>query len=389
MRVLYINSVIDYGSTGRIIRDLSTIDEVEPLICYGRKKPLYKKNTYKITGFFGNCTAIVNTFLFNKNGLSNKRNTYELIETIKNFSPDIIHIHNIHGYYLNYQILFDFLNKAGIKTIWTFHDCWPITGYCAHFDLIKCNKYTNGCKLNCPAKFSYPFSLFKQRIPETYELKRDLFTNIDLTIVTPSKWLKSIVEKSFLKDKKIVVINNGIDLEVFSPKCNKNDKFTILLVASVWTEQKGIYELEKLISLLNPNIRINIVGKIKKNKAILKRCNVINRTNNANELASLYSSSHLFINLTLEDTFPTVNIESLACGTPVVTYNTGGSPEIIDKDTGIVIKKYDVCKMAAEINYQYENYTFNSKDCIERAKIFTRNNMLTKYLDLYKMELNR
>lgn len=387
MKVLFINSVIDYGSTGRIVRDLSEINGIIPKICYGRKRTAQKQNTYKITDFCGNFLAATNTILFNKNGLSNKKETLQLLRTIDEFKPDIVHIHNLHGYYINYQILFEYLNLNGIKTIWTFHDCWPFTGYCMHFDYLGCRKFVDGCNSCCPAGFSYPFSIFKQNIDKTYELKRSLFSHSNMLIVTPSEWMKKNVLNSFLSEKEIFVINNGIDLGCFKPVCKKNDKFTIILVASIWTKQKGIYELEKLVELIEKDINVVIVGSMKRNKRITDRCKIIKRTNSKEELAKLYSSSHLFINLTLEENFPTVNIESLACGTPVLTYNTGGSPEIIDKKTGIIIDKYDINQMAKEINNQYINYTFRTTDCIERSKKYSKEIMLKKYSDLYKKVL--
>lgn len=387
LKVLFINSVIDFGSTGRIVRDLSMIDDVVPKLCYGRKKIIDVSNTYKMTNLCGNAKAVLNTVFLNKNGLSNKKETLNLIKEIKDFKPDIVHIHNLHGYYINYHTLFNYLNSQNIKIIWTFHDCWPFTGYCMYFDYLGCQRFASGCDERCPANFSYPFSLFKQNIGEAYELKQRLFSNSNLQIVAPSEWMKKNVARSFLKEKNVIVINNGIDLNYFKPVCEKNERFTIILVASVWTKQKGIEELEKLIKLIEKDIDIVIVGSVRKNKRITDRCIVVRRTNSKDELAKLYSGSHLFVNLTLEDNFPTVNIESLACGTPVLTYNTGGSPEIIDEKTGIIIEKYDINRMANEINKQYVNYTFKVEDCVARSKRYSKENMLGKYSDLYKRVL--
>lgn len=387
MKVLYINSVTDFGSTGKIVSDLASISSVDSLIVYGRKESS-KTNSYKISNSLNTIYSMVSTILFNDETLIDKNSTARLIEKIKEFKPDIIHLHNIHGYYLNYDKLFSYLNTTNIKVVWTFHDCWPITGYCPYFDLANCNKYKNGCK-NCPIHFSYPYSIFKQNISKHYDLKNKLFNlNKNLTIVTPSKWLSSIVKESYLKDKDIRVINNGIDLSKFKSTKEKNKDFSIVFVANYWTKSKGIDELEKIIKNIDKDIKVTIVGSLKATSYLNDRCSLISRTSSVEELVDIYSSSHLFINPTLEENLPTVNIEALACGTPVITYNTGGSPEIIDKKTGKVIDKYDYVSMANEINKEHKNYTYKVDDCVNRSKLFSKEIMQENYLKLYKELLN-
>lgn len=386
MKVFYINSVCDFGSTGKIVRQLSTIDEVEPLIVYGRKKAKEETNIKKISSPFKTVISMTNIILFNCELFNNKNNSQKLIRIIDDFKPDIIHIHNIHGYYVNYDVLFKYLNKTKIKIIWTFHDCWPITGYCCHFEFEGCDKYKTDCK-KCPKSFTYPFSIFKQNINQHYFIKKELFSNINnLTIVTPSEWLKNIVKQSFLKNKDIITINNGICLDKFKQNKEKNEQFTILFVSNIWTNTKGKNDIEKIIKLINAKIKVLIIGDFndKKNKYLSNRCEMIKRTNNIEELVEFYSSSHLFINPTYEDTFPTVNIESLSCGTPVITYNTGGSPEIVDDKTGKVIDKGDYKLMAETINNEFNHYTFDSKNCVDRSKKYSENKMKEKYYLLYK-----
>lgn len=390
MKILYINSVVDFGSTGKIVRELSTIKEVESLIVYGRKNAKDVTNTYKVSNDLNTFFSMVSIILFNNELTLNKKSTIEVINKIKEYKPDIVHLNNLHGYYINYKLLFDYLNKTNIKLIWTFHDCWPITGYCSYFDLANCDKYKNGCN-NCPIGFAYPYSLFKQNIIKHYKIKKDLFTsNKNLTIITPSIWLKNVVKNSYLKDKPVYVINNGIDLSRFNNDVKKNERFTILFVANYWTKTKGRDELEKIIKNVNDDIDVIIVGEYKNPpKYIKERCTLIKRTNNIDELASIYAKAHLFINPTLEEVLGLVNIEALACGTPVIMYNTGGSPETIDDKTGIVVDKYDYKKMAEEINKQYKNYNFNSLDCIERARLFSIDNMKKEYKKIYKKILNK
>lgn len=390
MKILYINSVVDFGSTGKIVRELSTIKEVESLIVYGRKNAKDVTNTYKVSNDLNTFFSMVSIILFNNELTLNKKSTIEVINKIKEYKPDIVHLNNLHGYYINYKLLFDYLNKTNIKLVWTFHDCWPITGYCSYFDLANCDKYKNGCN-NCPIGFAYPYSLFKQNIIKHYKIKNDLFTsNKNLTVITPSNWLKNVVKNSYLKDKPVYVINNGIDLSRFNNDVKKNERFTILFVANYWTKTKGRDELEKIIKNVNDDIDVIIVGEYKNPpKYIKERCTLIKRTNNIDELASLYAKAHLFINPTLEEVLGLVNIEALACGTPVIMYNTGGSPETIDDKTGIVVDKYDYKKMAEEINKQYKNYNFNSLDCVERARLFSIDNMKKEYKKIYEKLLNK
>lgn len=383
IKVLFINSVYNFGSTGRIVKDLASIKDLDSLVVYGRKDS-DDLNTYKMSSQISTGISMFSTILFNDETLLNKSDTNKLIDKIKEFNPDIVHLHNIHGYYLNYEKLFNYLNKTDIKVVWTLHDCWALTGYCPYFDLVNCDKYKDGC-LNCPIGFTYPYSLFKQNISKHYDLKKSLFTsNNNLTIVTPSKWLEDIVKNSYLKDKKVITINNGIDLSRFKPNKEKNKDFTILFVANYWNKTKGLDEIEKIIKEVDKDIKVIVVGSIKASNYLKERCTLISRTNNIDELIDLYSSSHLLINPTLEENFPTVNIEALACGTPIFTYKTGGSPEIIDDKTGKVINKYDYMSMANLINKESNDYSYKVEDCINRSKLFSKENMLDNYDKLYK-----
>ena len=380
-KILYINTVCGYVATGRITAALSKSDEYDSLVCYGRKEDFAKVNSFKFANFFDNAFGAIRTILFDNNLNICKTATKKLINKIKEYNPDIIHIHNLHGYYVNVEMLFKFLKEFNKPVVWTLHDCWPITGYCPTADYVNCKKYEIKCE-NCPRGFAYPFSLFKQNLDSDYKKKKQLFNDIDnLYLVTPSNFMKSVFERSFLKEKDIRVINNGIDLSNFKPSKEKNKNFSILAVSNVWNEYKGTNDLIKMLPLLDKDINVTIVGK---NSNQFNNCNSISYTNNLQELIDLYSSSHILINPTLDDNFPTVNIESLACGTPIVTYKTGGSPEIIDEKTGIVIEKGNYNQMAKVINDLKNNYAFNKEDCLNRAKLFSLENMKDNYLKLYK-----
>jgi len=380
-KILFINTVSGYNATGNITADLASIKEYDTLICYGRKRNYRSEvKSVKICNLIDSCVGAFKTIAFGDNTNICTESANRLIKVIQEYKPDIIHLHNIHGYYLNVETLFLFLRKYNKPVIWTFHDCWPITGYCPNFDYAKCDKFKTKC-FNCNHRFSYPFSLFKQRVEKEYEIKKQLFNSVNLTIVTPSNWLKKQVETSVLKNQKTLVINNGI--RIVESNYDRKKNFGILAVASVWTNEKGLDELRKIVPLIDKRIEITIVGKLR-NKKGLENCKLIERTTDYFELIKYYSENHLFINPTLEDNYPTVNLESLSCGTPIITYNTGGSPETITKDNGIVIEKGDYISFANAINSLVDNYYFDSQKIKKDAKKFDKKFMLEKYKKLYE-----
>ncbi len=399
MRILQINSVCGYGSTGRIVFDLQKEIEnsgFEGLVCYGRGSAPEECNAYKFANkldFYIHCFLARIT---DKSGLYSKKATLNLINKIKEYKPDIIHLHNIHGYYLNYEILFSFLNNYNVPIVWTLHDCWSFTGHCAYFSAKKCLKWQTECK-NCAQLNNYPKS-FKDNSENNFNLKEKLFKNTTkLTIVTPSEWLKKEVEHSFLKNHKTVVINNGIDTEIFKPtdsqfkeKNNLKNKKIILGVASIWEERKGLNDFLNLSEILPQNYEIVLVGTTEKQKKEISGKNVknnilcINRTDSVKELAEIYSAADVFVNTTYEDNYPTTNLEALCCGTPVITYNTGGSPECIKLKDGFgevtepgdingllncIINIENVCKKEEILNFRSN---FDKTVCFK------------KYIELYK-----
>ncbi|MCR5449558.1 MAG: glycosyltransferase [Solobacterium sp.] len=391
MKVCYINSVCGFGSTGKIVEKLAASAD-SALVCYGRKNYTreHSFSVYKMTGFAGNAVSAADTILFNNNGFSNVSETRKMIEEVKRFAPDIIHLHNLHGYYLNLEVLFSWLKEYGRPVIWTLHDCWSMTGYCPHFENAGCTQYQTECR-KCPYPWGYPFSLFKQHIPENFRRKKAAVTGLEnMTIVTPSQWLQRIVKTSYLKDYPSEVIHNGIDLTKFHDADRQNrDGFTLLFIASVWTKEKGAEDIKKLMPMLKEGIRAVIIGAGSDQFKKLPNCTVYKHTSDQQELIRLYGEADLLINPTYEDTFPTVNIEALACGTPVITYRTGGSPEIPDEKTGMVIEKGNVAALAECINSQYQNPVFDRKDCLKRAECFSDRNMMMNYHSLYRSLLNR
>ena len=385
-KVLYINSVCGFGSTGRIVADLTKTDDYESLVCFGRKKDFANVNSFQFANFFDNAIGAIRTILFDNNLNICTNATRRLIKKIREYNPDIIHLHNIHGYYVNVEILINFLKEYGKPVVWTFHDCWPFTGYCSDAYYVNCEKYQKE-RVNCDHWFAYPFSLFKQNVTKDFNKKKELFRGFDnLTIVTPSKWLGGICNLSFLRNMNTVTVNNGIDLNDFKPSKAKNNKFTVLAVASFWTKDKGSEDLNKLVKLLDKDIEVVAAGN---GSDKIYGVKAISHTNNKAELVDLYSSAHVLVNPTLDDNFPSVNIESIACGTPVVTYRTGGSPEIIDGKTGVVVDKGNYKAMAEVVNNLYRNYYFKSEDCVKRSKRYSKEVMKKEYQKLYESLLGK
>lgn len=395
MKVLQINSVCGIGSTGRIVLDIHQILNergYNSYIAYGRRKSKDCKNTIRIGNNLDIYKHVALTRIFDRHGFGSKNATIKFIEKVEELNPDIIHLHNIHGYYINIEILFNYLKKANKPVVWTLHDCWAFTGHCAHFDYVGCEKWKIGCE-SCPQKNKYPKSIIIDNSKFNYLRKKELFTGIEnMTIVTPSKWLSNLVKKSFLKEYEVKVIHNGIDLNIFTPK-NKNifrkkynleNKFVILGVASIWEERKGLKYFFELSKLIDKNDVIVLVG-LNNNQLKKLPSNIIgiNRTNSIKELAEIYSAADVFVNPTLEDNFPTVNLEALACGTPVITFDTGGSPESIDDKTGIVVEKGNIDKLIEAIN-QIKKKKIDPSSCIKRAKIFDKEHRFNEYIELYK-----
>ena len=393
MRVLQINSVCGFGSTGRIVTDLYDVLESEGHECciaYGRGEAPKEYNTIKIGSKFDFYSHVLKTRLFDSHGFGSTRATKYFIKQIEEYNPDIIHIHNIHGYYLNVEIFFDYLSTLEIPIIWLLHDQWAFSGHSAYFELDLNGEVPQKNLLKSQMK-DYPKSWIVDNSKINFIRKKELFTKCgNMTIVTPSIWLLELVKKSYLSKYDGIVINNGIDLKVFKPfesnfreDNNFLNKKIILGVASVWEERKGLKFFNRLAEELPDEYQIVLVGIDNKTKKNLnKKIFSINRTSNLKELAEIYSCSDMFINPTLEDNFPTTNLEALACGTPVITFNTGGSAESLDEYCGIFVEKGNLDKLIQGItNLSVSNV--KEIDCLKRAEMFNKNHKYKEYIDLY------
>ena len=388
--LLQINVTANWGSTGKIAEQIGVCAMAhgwESYIAYGRMMNPSKSQLIKIGTKADVYEHFAEQLLFDDEGLSSRFATKCLVDNIEKINPDIVQLHNIHDHYLNYKILFDYLNKTKTKAVWTFHDCWAFTGHCFHFAPKKCDRWKTQCH-DCPLKTEYPKTIL-DRSYKNYNLKRLLFGGCkNLTIVPASYWMADFVKQSFLKDKRIEVVHNGVDLNVYKPlgeKSSARDKFRIIAVSNIWNSDKGEQDIYKLREMLPVDeYEITMVGLSSEQVNNLPSgIRGTQRTQNVNELVKLYSESDVLVNPTYADTFPTVNLEALACGTPVITYRTGGSPEAIDERTGVVVEQGNVEALAKVIR-KMRNHPLSSEDCRKRAeRYFDKDKCFEKYINLY------
>ena len=404
-KLLQINPVIRINtSTGRIMQEIGELARThgwETYIAYSKGRDGVKPNEAKLIPV-GNKWSVawhgVLTRLFDRHGLASDGATRAFIEEIKRIKPDIIHIHNIHGYFLNYRILFEYLSKANIPVIWTVHDCWLYTGHCYYYSYAGCDQWKSQCE-HCPQRKDFPTSWWMDRSKQNFLDKKKAFTSVPkelLTIVPVSEWIHGEMKQSFLKDYSFQVIHNGINLENFriypteevKKQYGLEGKRIILGVASIWMEEKGWKDFMQLATLLNPEEVIVLVGvKEEQKKGLPKNIVPISRTENLRQLAELYAAAEAFVNPTWQDNYPTVNLEAIACGTPVVTYRTGGSIEVVTPDTGMIVEQGDV-KGLMEAVRKIEKLTKNyfRPRCRAYAEAhFSKEDRYADYLKLYEV----
>ena len=386
------------GSTGTIAESIGRMaieKGWDSYIAYGRFPRPSLSETIKIGNDLDIILHGIETRLFDRHCLGSRRATKELVSRIDEIKPDIVQLHHLHGYYINIEILFSYLEKANIPVVWIFHDCWSFTGHCAYFDFVGCIKWKEECNF-CPQRNEYPASWFIDRSRGNYHLKKRLFNSLNnLFIVTVSEWLSRLVRESFFANRSVTTIHNGIDINVFKPSGNGEEirrkhslqnRFIIIGVASPWTKRKGLSEFVKLSEYLGEDEIILLVG-LSRSEIRKMPGNIIGltRTENRQKLAELYSASDVFVNPTLEDNFPTTNIESLACGTPVITYKTGGCSEALNEETGIVVERGSITGLLDAISIVRRNGKEKYMvTCRERAeRYFSGERNFLQYLKLY------
>lgn len=394
-KLVQINTVF-YASTGKIMRDIQGRAEKEgyETISFVGRPPMVEGMRGEIFGnSFSFWSHVVLTTIFDAQGYGSYFTTRKLINRLREEEPDIIHLHNLHGYYLNIPLLCKYLaEEFQGKIFWTFHDCWSVTGHCAHFVSVNCQKWKNEC-YQCKKKTEYPISLLLDGSRRNYYMKKSLFTKIpDVTIMVPSEWMRNVVKQSFLGDRDIRVVNNGINLNVFRPNPDvtiwdkygvSKDKKIVLGVASVWSRGKGLQDFLDLSAILPDDYCIVLVGL---NKGQIRRLPPriigIGKTKSQDELAKIYSCADVFVNPSVEESFSLVTVESMACGTPVVVLDTSAVKELVTEECGIVLGKHSARDYMDAIE-ALENQMPEAGQIRKCAIKYSVDQMLTKVMSIY------
>lgn len=408
MKLLQINVTANSGSTGRIAEDIGLLaasNGWESYIAYGRTNNYSKNKIIRIGSdidikIHGLLTRVFDNHSF---GFSSKKATKKFIKEIDKIKPDIIHLHNIHGYYINSKILFEYLSKLTTPIIWTFHDCWSFTGHCAYFDFVSCDKWKTEC-YSCPQKKSYPSSIIFDNSRKNYIIKKELFNSLkNMTIVPVSYWLGDLVKESFLGKYPIKVIQNGIDINAFNiknyddiqTKYNIKDKFIILGVASTWDMRKGLSDFIELSERLKEDEVIILLGLCKEQIELLPHNIIgIERTESVEELAKFYSMADVYFNASVQETFGLTTIEAFACGTPAIVYNKTAIPEVVDDNVGWILEPSDFDSIIEIISIlKYEPNLIKEKrkiNCRQKAeRLYNKDIKFQEYFELYNTVLRR
>lgn len=394
MKILQINSFFSVGGPPRIVNGIyDTLVELgyECKIAAAREMMYAPKNSIRIGSNLGVRINALKSRLFDNEGFSAKRATKKLIKEIEEYNPDVIHLHNLHGYYINLEILFNYLKTAGKPVVWTLHDCWSITGHCAHFDYIGCDKWKTTCE-SCPQIKEYPKSIFKDNSYRNYKKKKAAFCGVNnMTLAPVSKWLEGILKQSFLAEYPTEVSYNGIDLEAFFPRASTlkeklkvEDKKVLLGVAQNWGVKKGLADFKLLYqSMDKTKYALVLIGlPEEQQKEMPEGIICVDQTNCKEELAEYYSIADVFLNLSYEETFGLVTLEALACGTPVVVYDRTAVPEIVEKDCGEVVAAGNIEELLQKIDIV--DKSSRTEACVKKAQEFDYKKSYQKYVQLYE-----
>lgn len=400
LKLLQINCDLNWGSIGRIAEGIGILAQKqgwEPYLIYGRDKNTSSLNEYKLSNILDVYEHYAEYRLIDNDGLASRAATRKVIKKIEEINPDIIHLHNIHDHWLNYNILFQYLITTKVPLVWTQHDCWSFTGGCGYYSLIDCKKWEKECD-RCPLKHGL-FPLV-DKTNYHFNKKKELFNSVsNLTLVPVSKWLEGEIRRSFLNSVNVRQIYNGVDITVFKPIDNKyvKEKLNIggrkLLVAAAtsWSERKGLKDYITLSRTLRSDEVIVLVGLSGSQlKHLPSKIIGLSRTQDVNELVHLYSAADIVLNLSYEETFGLTTVEGFACGTPGIVYNSTASPELITPETGLVVEAGDIEGVATAVHEILKNGKDHyAKACRERAvKFFNKDDRFADYIKLYEELLN-
>lgn len=399
--LLQINVDANNGSNGSIARDIGTIalsKGWKSYIAYGRRHIPCDSELIRIGNDFDVKIHGLLTRLFDLHGLGSVLTTKLFIRKIKKIKPDIVHLHNIHGYFINYKILIEYLTKENIPIVWTFHDCWPFTGHCGHFEKYKCVKWKTQCN-HCPGVHGYPTSYFFDRSRQSFKLKKKLFTaHKKLYITTVSGWLKGLVEESFFSECPIHIIYDGIDTESFCQRESSlrgqymlHGKCVLLSAAASWNYAKGWNDYIKLSTMLPDDCVIMLLGVTEEQKKDLpEKIIAIPRQEGKDKLAEYYSMGDILLNLSYQETFGMTTAEAMACGTPGISYNVTACPELITPETGIVVEAGNMQQILVAIDeIKQKGKKYYSKACRQRViDNFDFKKVSNKFFEIYNEILN-
>jgi glycosyltransferase involved in cell wall biosynthesis len=390
--LLQLNCTANWGSTGKIAEQIGVRAQQKGwkvYMAYGRKILPSSLQTICVGHKLSPYLHYAENRLLDHEGLGSRFETQRLIKKIQVIHPDVVHLHNIHDHWLNYKLLFEYLNRTDIKVVWTLHDCWSYTGGCSHYTLLNCNKWQTECK-NCVRSH-----LLRDYSNQQFHLRKDLFTaNMNLTLVSVSKWLEGEVRKSFLKDAHIQTILNGVDVNLFRPikvsdinnKYNLHGKFVLVAAATAWSSAKGLEDYKVLATLLPSDCTLILIGLNEKQLRSLPQSIIgLPRTANVQELVEFYSRADVVMNLSYQESFGLTTVEGLACGSPSIVYNATASPELVTPETGIVVEPGDIHGvLSAILKIKQKGKVAYSTACRQRAEqYFDKNKNFEKYIQLY------
>ena len=397
MKIVELNTYCGVGSTGRIaveIADYAARQGAETVVGFGVGNVPPGAETYalRIGGLMERKWHGLIRKLLDAEGYGSVHATRDLIRFLKAYRPDVLHLHNVHGCYLNHRLLFRYLRKANIPVIWTLHDCWPFTGHCAYFDYVGCDRWKSRCG-KCPQQRSYPACFGLDGSGCNHSRRQKLFTSVNrLTLVTPCKWLQGLLGESFLQDVPSRVVYNGVNRTVFRPvesdlraKYGITQPYLVLAVASEWEERKGLRYLYPLAEALGEEYRLVVIGLTQEQITALPiKLLGLAKTASATELAKWYAAADCLVNPTMEDNMPLVNLEAMACGTPVAVFATGGCPEALTPQTGIVVPKGDGPALAEAVRLLCARKVEMRPDCLAQAEKFDADVTAKAYWELYR-----
>ncbi len=398
MRIIQINSFFSAGGTARVVNGIYHAAKAagdECVVAAARGAMVRPCDSFRICGKASVYVNAAAARILDNEGLNAAKSTVRLMEAIRDYAPDVIHLHNLHGYYLNVELLFDFLKEYGRQVVWTLHDCWAMTGHCAWFTSAKCGKWSlpGGCGDDCCQRQEYPASWLLSNARRNFRRKCEAFTGVEnLTVVTPSVWLAGCVRQSMLKEYPVEVIYNGVDTEnVFKPVPNRvksqygiSERQTLLLgVASPWSRRKGLAKFVELSRRLGREYVIALVGVSYSQRRLLPENIIAVPELSDRELTEHYSAADLLLNLSEEETFGLVSVEALACGTPVLVLDSTACPETVDGACGIVVDaKSGIDGIEAAITAG-EWRSMSAEACRFRAQKFSAKTQFHKYIELY------